>query len=71
MAVRDSIQATIDAWDCLERLFVELGFTGPPVKGLGDKSRAEELSKTAIARLANLDPPVLVCYGHELREEER
>lgn len=52
----------IDAWDVVERFMEELGFTGPARSGMPFRSRAEELSKALMARLAHHDPPILPIY---------
>lgn len=60
-----------EGWDIIEQALLEAGITGPPTNtDLSFDSRAEQVAKAIVARLANNDPPILLAYGHELREED-
>jgi hypothetical protein len=61
--------AITTGWEIIEKALQDAGMTGPPLNvGIPFKSRAEQVSKAIVARLANNDPPILLVYGHELCE---
>ena len=62
ITVDHPLHATTEAWRVAEALFVEVGFP---------QEAADRCSKALFARLAALDPPVLVCHPSEMRDEER
>ena len=65
----DTVHVVTQAWNIIEETLTEAGITGPAFStGLPYKSRAEELSKAIVARLAANDPPILVCYHDELED---
>ena len=58
ITVDHPLHATTKAWRVAEALFVELGFP---------QEAADHNSKALFARLAALDPPVLVCHPSEMQ----
>lgn len=59
ITVDHPLHATVAAWTEVERTLNEWNIP-----------QAEERAKAIMARLASLDPPVLPCHPHEMKEEE-
>ena len=59
ITVDHPLHAMIEGWRVAEALFVEVGFP---------QATAERNAKALFARLAALDPPVLVCHPSEMRD---
>jgi len=66
------LDAIDDGWRIIEEALLEAGLTGPPrgETGIPFRNRAEQVSKAIVARLANNDPPVLLAYPDELKDED-
>lgn len=57
----------LDAYQIIEDTLVEIGVSGPASRGkeFMYRSRAEEIAKAIVARLALNDPPILLYYEDE------